>query len=110
MIIRSKGAAGVIKTASNTPLVNVAAVITLAATAGKRYRLNKVIASYNAAPTGGKLTITVNAVDILVLDLPSVGVYDFDLLIEAAEKQAVVITLAAAGAAVTGKLYTEYEE
>ena len=91
----------------NVPAANTAAVITYAAVAAAKHVLAGVIVSYSAAPTGGRLTITDNAVTIFDIDITGAGpqVITFPEPIKgAAVNTAMVLTLAAAGAAVVGKL------
>ncbi len=92
---------------SATAAANTAVVITINGVAGQSIRLQHLSFSYNAAPTGGAISVVVNAVTIFQLDdaaltdvtipLPPGG-----LLCQAGQNA--VITLAAAGAAVVGKL------
>jgi hypothetical protein len=92
---------------SNTAAVNTAVVITINGVAGQAIRLTHLSFSYSAAPTGGNVTVVVNAVTIFQLDIASVTDFAADLPaggLECAAGQSCVITLAAAGAAVVGKL------
>lgn len=93
---------------SNAPAVNTNAVITYAAVPGQRHRLTGLGFSYNAAPTGGRLTVVDGATTRVDIDLTSAGYTDLTLPpggIFGAVNTALVITLAAAGAAVTGKVW-----
>lgn len=95
--------------ANATAAANTAVVATFAAVAGMRHTLTGCTVSYSAAPTGGRLTVadggaTVYDVDIIAggptaVPLPANG-------IAGAPGNAMTVTLAAAGAAVVGKLNT----
>lgn len=84
---------------------NVAAVVTYAALAGNQHHVFYVAWSYNAAPTGGKLTIDDDTTAVFELDITAAGPKQIALppIIGTVGKK-VVITLAAAGAAVAGKV------
>ena len=90
----------------NEPAVNVAAVITLAAEAGRRNVVRYLAWSYSAAPTGGRLTVTDGGANRLVIDITAAGHGSLAITngFQGAVNSAIVVTLAAAGAAVTGKL------
>lgn len=63
--------------------------------------------SYSAAPTGGRLTITDNAVTVFDLDITTAGPFTIPLpdgIQNLAVNTALVFTLAAGGAAVVGKI------
>lgn len=92
---------------SATAAVNTAVTVTINGVAGQSVRLTALAASYNAAPTGGLLTVVVNAVTIVQLDIAAAGPTAIPLPpggLECAAGQNVVITLAAAGAAVAGRV------
>lgn len=96
---------------SGTAAVNTAVTVTVPATAGKSNRINALSVAYNAAPTGGLLTIVVNAVTIFQLVITGTGpvavpLPDGGLLCQAGF--AATVTLAAAGAAVTGQVNVGY--
>lgn len=87
---------------------NTNAVLTVKGQLGKSICLYHIIASYNAAPTGGRLQIVGSEsgwqydVDITAAGpTPSIGIGDG---LEFQVGEDVVLTLAAAGAAVTGKI------
>lgn len=89
----------------NAPAANTAAVITLAATVDKKHYLPRVVWSYDAVPTGGRLTITDDGNTVFDISITADGPGVIDLGIEsAAVNKALVITLAAGGAGVTGKV------
>lgn len=91
---------------------NGAAAITIAADADEAWILDHVSYSYNAAPTAGKLTISFGGTTEFELDITAAGpeVLHFGPqgLSAGNRNEAVVITLAAAGAAVTGKVAAQY--
>lgn len=92
---------------SATAAANTAVTVTLPGVAGQAVRITSLSVSYNAAPTGGLLTIVVNAVTILQLDITAAGPVAIPLPtggLECQSGQSAVITLAAAGAAVTGRV------
>lgn len=105
------GAVPVQETPSNpvsaTAAANTAVVITIAAVAGQTIRLTHLSWSYSAAPTAGAISVVSNAVTQFQLDDPTLTDVPVPLppggLIMPLGF-AVVITLAAGGAAVIGKL------
>lgn len=88
----------------STPGAGVAAVCTLPVVAGKPNTLSKVVWSYNADPTNGRLTITLGGVTVLDVDITKggPGALQFGAITGTA---AIVVTLAHGG--VTPKLYAE---
>lgn len=95
----------------HVPAANTAAIVTFTAVVGQRHVLEFVAWSYSAAPTGGRLTITDGGVTVLDVDIIAGGPGVLDVQLRSEINSAVVATLAAAGAAITGKLnvykYTE---
>lgn len=92
---------------SATAAVNTAVVVTVPGTAGVSNRICALSVSYNAAPTGGLVTVVVNGVTILQLDITAAGATVVPLPdggIECQAGQSAVVTLAAAGAAVAGRV------
>lgn len=92
---------------SATAAANTAVVITITHQLLAAIRLKTLSWSYSAAPTAGGLTVVVNGVTILQLDIAAAGAGFVDLGaagLECQNNQDCVITLAAAGAAVVGKL------
>ncbi len=89
------------------PAANTAAVVTYAAVAGKRHAITGVYWSYDGAPTGGNLIIedgsgtTVFSIDITAA---GPGYIIFPLAKAGSINTALIVTLAAAGASVTGKV------
>lgn len=89
---------------------NAAAVITLAAVPGEFHVLDQLWFSYSAAPTGGRLTIAIGGVTKLDLDVTQSGPGPIPLnrMNGGKANEEVVITLAAGGSGVTGKLNIQY--
>lgn len=95
----------------DAPAANTAAVVTIAAVAGQRHRITGLGYSYSASPTGGNLLITDGGTTIVDIDvtsswevwamLPPGG-------IECGTNSAVVVTLAAGGAGISGKVNVAY--
>lgn len=104
---------------SSLPVANTVATVTFPAVATGRWRLVAILASYSAAPTGGSLTVvgdqvplpdgsnpaakTVVDLDViaggpLAVPLPPQGIQMPDAGAD------MIVTLAAAGAAVVGSL------
>jgi hypothetical protein len=92
----------------NAPAVNTAAVVTYAASPGVAHVIGGVAWSYNAAPTGGNLKIEdVSGTVVFSVDITTAGPGFFQFARpkkSAAVNTALIVTLAAAGAAVTGKV------
>lgn len=89
------------------PAVNTAAVITYAAaTNNLAHVISGLAVSYNAAPTGGNLQVADGANVILNVDITAAGLVliFFDTPKKGSLNTAMTITLAAAGAAVAGKV------
>lgn len=93
----------------NAPAANTAAVITYTANATKRHVVGQIIASYTAAPTGGNLKVedgagtTIFEVDIAAVSPSPINVV-FDPPLSGSYNTAMVITLAAGGAGISGKV------
>ena len=88
----------------NYPAANTAAVITLAAKENLKNVIHYIQWSYSAAPTGGRLFITFGGVTKFDVDITAAGPGGFDFYLPGIVNEAVVITLAAGGAAIVGKL------
>lgn len=91
----------------NTSGAGTAATITLAAGSASQVRcLDQVAWSYSAAPTGGRLTIASTGGVTFDVDTPATGLNN--LILSAPYRgmpgQTVVVTLAAPGGAVIGKV------
>lgn len=94
--------------ASHRPNADTAAVVTLAAVTDLEHVVHNIQWSYSDAPTGGKLTITVAAVIVWEVDITAAGPGGFGMPIAGDDNEAVVITLAAGGGSVVGKLNVQY--
>lgn len=91
----------------SAPAANAAATVTLAATTGKAWVITALSWSYNAAPTGGLVTVADGGTTVLELAVIASGPGEVSLPlagIAGTTGNAVTVTLAAAGAAVTGRL------
>lgn len=88
----------------HVPNANTAAVVTLAATAGWAWIVERIVWSYSATPTGGRLTIVETETTVLDIDITSGGPGPFEVGEEYSAGAAVVITLAAGSGSVVGKL------
>lgn len=82
---------------------DAAAAVTLAANANGRHAL-AVLWSYDGAPTSGNLTITDGGNTKVDIDIPSGYEVGSAGLFVAAPNSEVVVTLAAGGSGVTGKV------
>lgn len=91
----------------HAPASNTAAVVTLTAVASYHRAIKTIIWSYSAAPTGGRLTITDNAVTVLDMDITAAGPGILPIGMAFTENTQVVVTLAAGGAGISGKLTVE---
>lgn len=102
-----------IKWGSDFPADDTAAVVTIAAETGERHVIDTVYWSYDAAPTGGKLTVT-NGTITLEWDITAAGPGYLPLRMADDEgfdggvNTAVTITLTAGGAGIAGKLNVKY--
>jgi len=94
--------------ARDLPAGNTAAVVTIADPGdGFRIVIHKIIFSYTAAPTGGRLTITGGLITLDV-DITNSGPGVLTLSWPIAKSTASVITLAAGGGVIAGKLNVIY--
>src|SRR5574343_1981113 len=106
---RSVSLTGVAATTANhhAPAAATAAVLTFAATAGKRWVLNGVEWSYDADPTGGSLKVENGAgttVFQVAITKGGPGYIKFEPPIVGSNNTAVVVTLASGAGAVVGKV------
>ena len=93
--------------ASATAAANTAVVVTVTGVAGQTVRIGAIVVSYSAAPTAGSLTVVVNGVTVFQIDITAAGptvvpIPQGGLICQAGQNA--VITLAAAGAAVVGRV------
>lgn len=92
------------------PAANAAATKTVAAVAGKRHVIHQIAWSYDATPTGGNLKIengsgtTLFSFDIIT---GGPGVINFNPK-KCSVNTAMIVTLAAGGSGVTGKVNFDY--
>jgi hypothetical protein len=95
----------------HAPAVNTAAIVTYTADATHKHVIAGVVWSYSGGtPVGGRLTITDAGTIVFDTDITDSGCGSFEFprpKIQAAVNTALVVTLAAAGASVTGKLSVE---
>ncbi len=109
-IVNASQAAYVSATDSAHPTSNTPAVVTYAATAGEFHVLHQIIASLDIAPAAAvNLKVEdVSGTTIFSVDLPAAaGIYAVTFAPakqSAAQNTAMIITLAAGGSGVTGKL------
>ncbi|MBU1067397.1 hypothetical protein KKE60_06390 [Patescibacteria group bacterium] len=91
----------------NAPAANTAAVVTYVADATHQHQIGGVVWSYTGGiPTGGSLIITDAGAIVFSIDIPDEGVGPITFpspIIAALVNTAMVVTLAAGGAGITGK-------
>jgi len=110
MRLQADGSASLLK-AFHHPAIATAAVITIAADADHRWVLETLSWSYDALPTGGLLTISVGGSVKYKEFITNKGPGFFPVCgwnEDGAKNEALVVTLAAAGGAVTGTLNVTY--
>jgi hypothetical protein len=87
---------------------NDTAVITLAAATDTIHALDSLQWSYSAAPTGGKLTIAIGGSTVWEVDITAAGAGPNIIfpkgVYQTTGNEAMVLTLAAGGGAIVGKL------
>ena len=90
-----------------TSVAATAGVITVPAVVDKRHTLHKLVWSYSAAPTGGRITVTggLNALDI---DVTNAGPGSLSINYVCIANTDMVVTIASGAGAVVGKLYIEH--
>ncbi len=95
-----------ITTASlHEPAANTAAVVTLAAAGANKRRVVRTAGwSYSAAPTAGKVTISDAGTDVWAQDITGAGPAIETLEYVGGVNTQIVVTLAAGGGTVVGKL------
>jgi len=87
------------------PAANTAAVLTYAAVADLAHVLDYVAWSYSGGiPVGGNLTITVGGGTVFSVDIPDEGAGFVPVFKRGAIFSAMVVTLAAGGLGITGKV------
>lgn len=92
---------------THAPASNTAAVLTYAAVAGRKHVLDALVWSYSGTPTGGNLKVedgsgtTVFSMDVTAA---GAGFVEFHLPLSGRENTALIVTLAAGGSGVSGKV------
>ena len=89
------------------PASNTAAVVTLAASPDFKHAIRQLFWSYSGGAPVGRLTITDGGVTVLVFDITAAGPAPMAINMMFETNSAVVVTLLAGGAGVTGKLTVE---
>lgn len=97
-----------VRRARNYPASNTAAVVTLTAQAERRHVIQGVAWSYSAIPTGGRLSFSDGGTTDWDVDITAAGPGGFSLPFIGGVNAEVVVTLAAGGGSVTGKLNLNY--
>lgn len=94
---------------------NVAAVVTITAAANDTWDVRGIYWSYDAAPTGGNLLVTIDGTTEVTEDIFAAGpgqmlfaLEDREDGLRGAKNQEVVVTLAAGGAGIGGQLNVLY--
>lgn len=93
--------------ANNT---NADAVITIAGEVGKRRHLSKITFAYSAAPTNGRVSVTVDGVTKFSAAVTSAGPGPLNVNIPGEVNAPIVVTLAGGGSGVRGDLNVEYHK
>lgn len=91
----------------DAPAANTAAVVTFAAETGKRHHLVSVAWSYSAAPTGGNLKVEdASGTRVFSVDVTAAGPgsLQFENALRGEVGNALIVTLAAGGAGISGKV------
>ena len=90
----------------HAPAANTAAIVLYPATPTVYHVISGLAWSYDAAPTGGNITIVMNGSTVFDLDVTTLGpgFFPFEPPKRFGVGDAVSVTLAAAGLAVTGKV------
>lgn len=92
----------------DAPTANTAAVVARPGVPAKRNVLTRVIWSYSATPTGGRLTVADGGTTIFDVDITAGGPGSLPLcLLASSVNAALVVTLAAGGAGIVGKVNCE---
>lgn len=84
------------------------AVQTIAAAPGKKHLIHAIQWSYSGDPTTGRLTVSIASVDKFDVDITMDGPSGFGIELVGGVNEAIVITLAAGGADIVGKLNVQY--
>ena len=110
-LVRPEHALNADVTDQSSPAANIAAIVQKNAVAGSKYRVYKLLWSYNAAPTSGRLYLQFanRVVRDVHVTAAGPGFIPFCPPLDAAVGEAVAATLVAAGASVTGRLAMDVE-
>ncbi len=97
----------------HAPAAATAAVVTYAATVGKKHYIHSITWSYSAAPTGGNLKIEdVSGTTVFTTDITASGPGQLTFhrpIVSSAANTAMIVTLASGAGAVVGKLSCQHE-
>lgn len=91
----------------HAPAANTAAIVTYAAISGQYHSLEQITCGYSATPTGGNLKIEDGSGTVVFsCDISAAGptVFSFPRGIRGSANTALIITLAAGGSGITGKV------
>lgn len=105
--VRNSGnVADVTSTDLHAPAANTIASISLVGAAGVRHCITGLAWSYSGAPTNGNLKIEAGATTYFSIDIVAAGpgIITFPVAKKFADNTSVVISLAAGGAGITGKV------
>jgi hypothetical protein len=93
---------------ANAPAANTAAVVTLAGVGGQSWTIAGIYWSYDDDPTGGQLTLDIGGVTAFTEYVTDggPGFFPFTPPMQVTAGAAVVITLAAGGAGISGSVST----
>lgn len=93
------------------PAANTAAVVTLAAVTKNYYIVDAMQFSYDGDPTGGRLTVAIGGETVFDVSITKGGPGPIPIppgLTRGVVNEACVVTLAAGGSNITGKLNLQY--
>jgi hypothetical protein len=94
--------------AKHLPAADTAAVVTISSVDEYRHTIHKIVWSYSTDPTGGRLTISDGGTTEFDIDITKGGPGSLNFTFCGAKESTLVVTLAAGGGGITGKLYVEY--
>jgi hypothetical protein len=97
--------------AVHVPAADTAAVVTLTPdSAEELLAIDHIAWSYTASPTGGRLTVAIGGVTVLDLDITTggPGPIEFGRGLVGKPGETIVVTLAAGGSGIGGKLNVSY--
>ena len=88
--------------------VNAPVTVTIPGENRRRRSLSKILFSYSATPTGGRVTVTIEGEIPLSHAITAAGPGPLNVNIAGVVNRPMVVTLDAGGAGVTGDLSVEY--